>query len=67
MRSKLAKVRKLSIDVFTYKTILYIVGGIIRVNIIFFDILTKTSERMCIYFIKNDMRRKVKGIYNTET
>ena len=60
------KVRKLSIDFFTYKTIVYIAGGIIPVNIIFFDILTKTSERVCIYFIKNDTRRKIKGINNTE-
>ena len=50
VRSKLVKVRKLSIDFFTYKTILYIAGGIIRGNKIFFDILTKTSERMCMHF-----------------
>ena len=61
------KVSKISIDFFTYKTILYIAGGIIRFNIIFFDILTKTSERMCIYFIKNDTGRKIQGINNTKS
>ena len=64
------KVRKLAtgtgIDFLPYKTILNNAGRIIRDKIIFFNILTKTSKRMCIYFIENDTRRKIKGINNTE-
>ena len=59
--------RKLGIDFFTYKTILNNAGRIILGKIIFFNILTKPSQRMCIYFIKNDTRRKIIGINNTET
>ena len=59
--------RKLGNNFLTYKTILNNAGRIILGKIIFFNILTKFSKRMCIYFIKNDTRRKIKGINNTET
>ena len=61
------KVRKLGINLLTYKTILNNAGRIILGKIIFFNILTKTSKRMYMYFIENDTRRKIKGINNTET
>ena len=63
----MVKGRKLGIDFLTYKTILNNADRIIRGKIIFLNKLTKTSKRMCIYFIKNDTRRKIKGINNTET
>ena len=58
--NKISEGEKLSIDFWTYKTILNIAGGIIRVKIIFYNIVTKTSERLSIgiYFINNDTRRK---------
>ena len=59
--------RKLGIGFFTYKTILNNAGTIILGEIILFNILTKTSKRMCIYFIQNDTRRKIIGINNTES
>ena len=59
--------RKLGIDFLTNKTILNNAGRIIVGKIIFFNILTKNSKRMCMYFIQNDTRRKIRGITNTET
>ena len=58
---------KLGIEFFTYKTILNIAGGIIRAKIKYFNIVTKKRKRMCIFFIRNDSSRKIKGINNTET
>ena len=45
------KVKKLGF--LAYKTILNIAGGFIRAMIIFFNIVTKTSERMCIVWLSH--------------
>ena len=60
MRSKLKKKMK-------YKTILYFAGRIIHVDIISFDILTKTSGRIygtnCLNILR--VNTKIKNNYKT--